>query len=81
MTCPHCEKAKEGLWHGFASGCAGCDRRELIRSPMVSPHLNRVRRTKRLDVIYTRAIEAQGITHAEAKAALEDDMLFHMEPN
>lgn len=76
MSCKHCEKAATGMWHGFASGCKGCDLRELIRSPMIAVDLKRVRLAGKLDGPYLNAIEAHGLTHAEIKAAAAVD---HME--
>lgn len=79
MSCPHCEKAAVGMWHGFASGCKGCDLRELIRSPMIAVDLKRVRLAGKLDGAYLNAIEAAGLTHLEVKAAIAVDNMSRKE--
>lgn len=70
-SCPDCTTAKARPWHGFTSGCRGCDARALSRSP----HVFESRRRNKQTPEYRAALALAGLTHADVLEAGRTDAI------
>lgn len=69
--CEQCAKSEVQLWCLFDDSCMGCRARMLSRGPFHFEARRRDRQTRD----YRRALEINGITHEQVKAALAKDYM------
>lgn len=72
MTCPDCTRAAQELWHGFRSGCKGCQARAVSRG--VAFHEARKADDKHHPP-YRQLRDGLGLTHAQVLEAAKHDAI------
>ncbi|MDI4633308.1 hypothetical protein J7U46_09640 [Pelomonas sp. V22] len=71
MTCPDCTRSQAEMWHGFRSGCKGCQARAASRGPQFFES----REAKRQTSAYRRLIESLNLTHQQVLDAYQSDAI------
>lgn len=71
MTCADCTRSQSEMWHGFRSGCKGCQARAASRGPQFFES----REAKRQTSAYRQLLDSLGLTHAEVIEAHRTDAI------
>lgn len=71
MTCSDCKNSSERLWHGFTSGCKGCQARAIGRGPL----FHQAKSCGRITSDYRALLVHFNLTHEQIKAAHKADAL------
>lgn len=71
MGCPNCTRAQVELWHGFRSGCKGCQARAAIRGPQFFES----RRDGRQTPAYRHLLTQLNLTHQQVLDAYKTDAI------
>lgn len=71
-ACPDCTRAAKVLWHGFRSGCKGCQARAVSRG--VAFHDAKRAGDKRRPA-YRQLLDGLGLTHAQVLEAAKNDAI------
>lgn len=71
MTCPDCTRSQSEMWHGFRSGCKGCQARAASRGPQFFESRTKGKQTS----AYRHLLNSLGLTHAEVIEAHRTDAI------
>lgn len=69
MTCNYCTRAASALWHGFRSGCKGCQARAVSRGLEFFASRQDGKQTR----AYRQLLDGLGLTHKQVLEAAEND--------
>ena len=71
MTCPNCTRAQVELWHGFRSGCKGCQARAASRWPQFFESRTKNKQTS----AYRHLLTQLNLTHQQVLDAYQSDAI------
>lgn len=71
MNCPNCTRSQVELWHGFRSGCKGCQARDASRGPQFFES----RQATKLTPAYRHLLTQLNLTHQQVLDAYETDAI------
>ncbi len=71
MTCPDCTRAAQELWHGFRSGCKGCQARAVSRGPEFFVSRQDGKQTQ----AYRQLLDSFSLNHAQVLEAAKNDAI------
>lgn len=71
MTCHDCTRSQSEMWHGFRSGCKGCQARAASRGPQFFESRTKNKQTS----AYRHLLTQLNLTHQQVLDAYETDAI------